>query len=102
MEMILNNRTLTAQEALQFGIANRLVPVESYLEEALILADQVASRAPLAVRAAKRMINQTYERTLSEGLAEEKQVFYNLFASQDQKEGMRAFIEKRQPSWKGR
>ena len=102
MEMILNNRTLTAQEALQFGIVNRLAPVESYLEEAFILADQVASRAPLAVRAAKRMINQTYERTLSEGLAEEKQVFYNLFASQDQKEGMRAFIEKRQPSWKGR
>ena len=102
MEMILNNRTLTAQEALQFGIVNRLAPVETYLEEALTLADQVASRAPLAVRAAKKLINQTFERTLAEGLAEEKQEFYNLFASQDQKEGMRAFIEKRQPSWKGR
>lgn len=102
MEMILNNRTLTAQEAFQFGLVNHIAPVETYLEEALKLADQVASRAPLAVRAAKKLINQTYERTLAEGLAEEKQEFYNLFASQDQKEGMQAFIEKRQPSWKGR
>ena len=102
MEMILNNRTLNAQEALQFGLVNRLVPVETYLEEALKLADEVASRAPLAIRAAKKMINQSYERTLSEGLIEEKQVFYNLFASEDQKEGMRAFVEKRKPEWKGR
>jgi enoyl-CoA hydratase len=102
MEMILNNRTLTAREALQFGLVNRLVPVESYLDEALKLAQQVASRAPLAVRAAKKMINQAYERVLAEGLAEEKQEFYNLFASEDQKEGMQAFIEKRQPEWKGR
>lgn len=102
MEMILNNRTLTAQEAFQFGLVNHIAPVKTYLEEALKLADQVASRAPLAVRAAKKLINQTYERTLAEGLAEEKQEFYNLFASQDQKEGMQAFIEKRQPSWKGR
>ena len=102
MEMILNNRTLSAQEAYQFGLVNRLVPVESYLEEAIQLADEIASRAPLAVRAAKRMVNQAYERTLSEGLAEEKQVFYNLFASEDQKEGMRAFVEKRKPQWKGR
>jgi enoyl-CoA hydratase len=102
MEMILNNRTLTAQEALQFGLVNRLAPVETFLEEALKLADEVASRAPLAVRASKKMINQAYERTLSEGLKEEKQEFYNLFASEDQKEGMRAFVEKRKPEWKGR
>lgn len=102
MEMILNNRTLTAQEALQFGLVNRLVPVETYLEEALKLADEVASRAPLAVRAAKKMINQSYERTLSDGLKEEKQEFYNLFASEDQQEGMRAFVEKRKPEWKGK
>jgi enoyl-CoA hydratase len=102
MEMILNNRTLTAQEALQFGLVNRLAPLETYLEEALKLADEVASRAPLAIRAAKKMINQSYERTLSEGLKEEKQEFYNLFASEDQKEGMRAFVEKRKPEWKGR
>lgn len=102
MEMILNNRTLTAQEALQFGLVNRLAPLETYLEEALKLADEVASRAPLAIRAAKKMINQSYERTLSEGLKEEKQEFYNLFASEDQKEGMQAFVEKRKPEWRGR
>ena len=102
MEMILNNRTLSAQEAYQFGLVNRVVPVEGYLEEAIKLADEIASRAPLAVRAAKKMINQSYERSLSEGLAEEKQAFYNLFASEDQKEGMKAFIEKRKPEWKGK
>jgi enoyl-CoA hydratase len=102
MEMILNNRTLTAQEAHQFGLVNRLVPVESYLVEALKLAEEVASRAPLAVRAAKKMINQSFERTLSDGIKEEKQVFYSLFASEDQKEGMRAFVEKRKPEWKGK
>ncbi|RPI95827.1 MAG: enoyl-CoA hydratase [Chloroflexi bacterium] len=101
MEMILNNRTLTAQEAYQFGVVNRLVPVEVYLDEALKLADEIASRAPLAVRAGKKMINQAFEQTLSEGLAAEKQEFYNLFASEDQKEGMRAFVEKRKPNWRG-
>jgi enoyl-CoA hydratase len=102
MEMILNNRTLTVQEAYQFGLVNRVVPVHAYLDEALKLSDEIASRAPLAIRAAKRMINQTYERTLADGLDEEKQVFYNLFASEDQKEGMQAFIEKRKPEWKGK
>ena len=102
MEMILNNRTLSAQEAYQFGLVNRVVAVESYLDEALQLAQEIASRAPLAIRAAKKMINQSYERTLSEGLAEEKQTFYNLFASEDQKEGMKAFLEKRKPEWKGK
>ncbi|MGZ9223713.1 MAG: enoyl-CoA hydratase-related protein [Anaerolineales bacterium] len=102
MEMILNDRRLTAQEAYQFGMVNRVVPVESYLDEALKLAEEIASRAPVAVRAAKKMINQAYERTLSEGLAVEKQEFYNLFATEDQREGMRAFVEKRQPDWKGK
>ncbi|HKY55868.1 MAG TPA: enoyl-CoA hydratase-related protein [Anaerolineales bacterium] len=102
MEMILNSRTLTAQEAHQFGLINRVVPVSDYLNEALNLAKEIASRAPLAVRAAKRMINQSYERFLSDGLAEEKQTFYNLFGSEDQKEGMKAFIEKRKPEWKGK
>jgi enoyl-CoA hydratase len=101
MEMILNNRTLSAQEAYQFGLVNRVVPVESYLDEALKLADEIASRPTLAVRAAKKLINQSYELSLAEGLAEEKQAFYKLFASQDQKEGMKAFIEKRKPEWKG-
>jgi len=102
MEMILNNRTLTAQEAYQFGMVNRVVPAEGYLEEALKLAEEMAGRAPVAVRVAKKMINQAFELSLSEGLAAEKQEFYNLFATQDQREGMQAFIEKRKPEWKGK
>jgi len=102
MEMILNDRRLSAQEAYQFGMLNRVVPVEGYLEEAFKLAEEIASRAPVAVRAAKKMINQAFERSLSEGLATEKQEFYNLFATEDQKEGMRAFVEKRKPEWKGK
>jgi enoyl-CoA hydratase len=102
MEMILNDRRFTAQEALQHGLVNRVVPVDEYLNEALKLADEIASRAPIAVRAAKKMVNQAYERTLSDGLAEEKQQFYNLFSTEDQKEGMQAFIEKRKPEWKGK
>lgn len=102
MEMILNDRRLTAQEAYQFGMVNRVVPVEGYVEEALKLAEEIASRAPVAVRVAKNMINQAFDMTLSNGLAEERQEFYSLFATEDQKEGMQAFIEKRKPEWKGR
>ncbi|MBI4760521.1 MAG: enoyl-CoA hydratase-related protein [Chloroflexota bacterium] len=102
MEMILNNRTLTAQEALQYGLVNRVAPASDYLNEALQLAEEIASRAPLAVRAAKKMINAAYELPLSEGLAAEKQAFYNLFDTADQKEGMQAFVEKRQPRWSGK
>ena len=102
MEMILNDRRLTAQEAYQFGMVNRVVPVDRYLEEALKLAEEIASRAPIAVQAAKKMVNQAFERNLAEGLVEEKQTFYNLFATEDQKEGMNAFAEKRKPEWKGK
>jgi enoyl-CoA hydratase len=102
MEMMLNNRTLAAQEALGFGLVNRLVPTERYLDEALKLAAEIAGRAPLAVRAAKKMNNQAYERTLADGLQAERQEFYNLFATEDQKEGMQAFVEKRKPNWKGK
>jgi enoyl-CoA hydratase len=102
MEMILNDRKLTAQEALQHGLVNRVVPVSDYLNEALKLAEEIASRAPLAVRAAKKMINASYESFLADGLAEEKQTFYNLFGTEDQKEGMQAFVEKRKAEWKGR
>src|SRR5512144_2020072 len=80
MEMILNNRTLTAQEAYQFGMVNRVMPVTEYLGTALQLAEEIAARAPLAARLAKKMINQAFEGTLSEGLAAEKQEFYDLFA----------------------
>jgi len=102
MEIILNDRKLNAQEALHYGLVNRVVPVGDCLNVAILLADEIASRAPLAVRAAKKMINASYEHFLTDGLAEEKQVFYNLFASEDQKEGMQAFIEKRKPNWMGK
>jgi len=101
MEMVLNNRTLGAQEALQFGLVNRVVPVERFLEEALLLAEEVAGRAPLAVRFGKQMVDKAFELSLTEALSAERQAFYMLFASEDQAEGMKAFIEKRKPSWKG-
>jgi enoyl-CoA hydratase len=101
MEMVLNNRTLTAEEAAQFGLVNRIVPVERCLDEALALAAEIAERAPLAVRLAKEAINQAFETSLTDGLADERRSFYLLFASQDQKEGMAAFIEKRKPQWRG-
>ncbi len=102
MEMILNNRTLSAEEARQFGLVNRVLPAEHMLDEALNLAAEIASRAPLAVRLAKEAVNQAFEGSLSEGLADERRLFYMLFASDDQKEGMRAFLEKRKADWKGK
>lgn len=102
MEMVVNNRTLTAAEALQFGLANRVVPVAGYLDAAVAFAEEVASRAPIAVRMAKDAVNAAFETALNEGLAVEKRNFYPLFATEDQKEGMRAFIEKRKPEWKGK
>jgi enoyl-CoA hydratase len=102
MEMILNDRRIDARQALQHGMVNRVVPVSDYLNEALKLAEEIASRAPLAARAAKKMVNYAYESLLAEGLVEEKQVFYNLFSTADQKEGMQAFVEKRPPIWTGK
>ena len=102
MEMVLNNRTLTAAEALQFGLVNRVVPVDRCLDEALALAAELAGRAPLAVRLAKEAVNKAFELPLSEALEAERRAFYMLFATQDQKEGMQAFIEKRKPNWQGK
>jgi enoyl-CoA hydratase len=99
MEMILNNRTLNAAEALQMGLVNRVIPVERYLDEAIALAQEIAGRAPLAVRLGKEAVNQAFETSLSEGLKWERRSFYYLFASADQKEGMAAFTEKRKPVW---
>ena len=101
MEMVLNNRTLSAQEAGQFGLVNRVVPVERYLDEALALANELAARAPLAIQLGKEAVNHAFESFLSDGLKDERRAFYYLFASEDQKEGMRAFAEKRSPEWKG-
>jgi enoyl-CoA hydratase len=102
MEMVINNRTLTASEAFQFGLVNRVVSVDRYLDEAVALAEEIASRAPLAVRMAKDAVNAAFETTLTEGLKAEKRNFYPLFSTEDQKEGMKAFVEKRKPNWKGK
>lgn len=102
MEVILNNRLLTPAETLHFGLVNRVVPAENCLEAAIQLAAEIAARAPLAVRLAKEAINNAYETSLSDGLADERRSLYFLFASADQKEGMQAFIQKRPPEWKGK
>ena len=101
MEMILNNRSLTAEEALGVGLINAVYPVEEYLEKTLALAREIAHRAPLAVQAAKKAINLAFEGSLTKGLQDEREIFYALFDSKDQQEGMAAFLEKREASWKG-
>ncbi len=101
MEMILNNRTLSAQEALAHGLINRVVPVEAYLDEALKLAGELAARAPLAIRLAKEAVLHAFDSFMADGIADERRSFYFLFSTEDQKEGMRAFAEKRKPAWKG-
>ena len=102
MEMVLNNRTLSAEEALQYGLVNRVVSVERYLDEALELASEIATRAPLAIQMGKEAVNHAFESFLEDGLADERRAFYFLFATEDQKEGMRAFVEKRSAQWNGK
>jgi enoyl-CoA hydratase len=102
MEIVLNDRRLAADEALRYGLVNRVVPKECYLEEAIRFAAQMAARAPLAVRLAKESINAVDEMSLQAGLAHERRLFYMLFATEDQKEGMDAFVNKRPANWQGR
>jgi enoyl-CoA hydratase len=102
MEMVLNGRRLTAEEALRAGLVSRVEPVERYLDEAIALAAQIAARAPLAVQLGKEAVNKAFELPLHEGLAYEQKLFYLLFGTEDQKEGMQAFREKRKPVWRGR
>ena len=102
MEMVLNNRTLSAQEALEFGLVNYVVPVEEHLDKALKLAKRISVRAPLALRQAKDAVNKAYELSLTEGLDFERRAFYFLFATEDQKEGMKAFTQKRSANWQGK
>jgi enoyl-CoA hydratase len=102
MEMILNGRVLTAEEALRTGMVNRVVEPERYLEEAIALAQQIADRAPLAVYTAKRLVNLAHEKPLAEGLEREGTAFHALFDGEDRKEGMTAFSEKRDAVWRGR
>ncbi len=102
MEMILTGRMITAQEALTWGLVNKVVPVEAYLEEAKDLAREIASKPPVAVRLAKEAVLKSFDTTIEGGLEYERRNFYLLFATDDQKEGMKAFGEKRKPEWRGR
>lgn len=102
MEMILTGRMITAQEAKAAGLVSRVVPVEAYLSEAQKLAREIATKSPVALRMAKEAVLQSFEGTLSGGVQYERNLFSMAFASEDQKEGMRAFIEKRRPDFKGK
>ncbi len=102
MEMVLLDRRLSAEEARQFGLVNHVYPVETYLDETLKLAKKLARQAPVAVRLGKEAVNKAFELSLREGLDFERRAFHLLFATEDQKEGMAAFIEKRRPNWQGK
>ncbi|MEX0737288.1 MAG: enoyl-CoA hydratase-related protein [Bacteroidota bacterium] len=102
MEMVLTGGMITAQEALQWGLINKVVPVEYYLQEAKNLAKEIAGKAPVAVKLAKESVLKAFDTTIEGGLEFERKNFYLLFSSEDQKEGMKAFVEKRKPEWKGR
>lgn len=101
MELILTGANLPAREALARGLISRLVAREETVPAALGLAAEIAALPPLAVRAAKEAVNRAFELSLEAGLEFERRNFFLLFASEDQTEGMRAFMEKRKPTWKG-
>ncbi len=101
MEVMLTGAPITADRAYQLGIVNKVVPSEMTIEVAKRMARQLAEKPPLAVRMAKEAVLKAFEAPLSEGLASERKSFYFLFASEDQKEGMHAFLEKRKGVFKG-
>lgn len=102
MELVLTGKFISALEADKLGLITRVVPEELYLSEAIKLAATIAEMSPIAVRMAKESVNRSYEGNLDDGLHFERKNFYMLFASEDQKEGMAAFIEKRKPIFKGK
>jgi enoyl-CoA hydratase len=102
MEVILAGRFLNAREALAYGLVNRVVPVEVYLKEAQALAAQVAQKGPIALQLAKEAVLKSYDASLTEGLFFERKNFYMLFSTEDQKEGMSAFVEKRKAEFRGK
>lgn len=102
MEMVLTGRTISADEAFQMGLVNHVVAREQVVERALKLAEAIAQMPPLAVRLAKESVLTALDTPLDVGLLHERRLFSLLFASDDQKEGMAAFLEKRPPTFKGR
>lgn len=102
MDMILTGRMMDATEAERSGLVARVLPVERLMEETLAAARQISSYGKLAVMAAREAVDRALETSLREGLIAERRAFFALFATEDQKEGMAAFIEKRTPEFKGR
>jgi enoyl-CoA hydratase len=102
MEMVLTGKMISADEAMRCGLVNKVVPAEYYLEEAKSLAKEIASKPPVAVRLAKEAVLKAFDTTIEGGLEFERKNFYLLFATDDQKEGMKAFVEKRKAEWKGK
>lgn len=102
MEMVLTGKFISADEAHAAGLINRVVPVELYMNEALKLAKDIAAQSPVAVRLAKESVLQAFNGSLDDGLVFERKNFYLLFAGEDQKEGMAAFVEKRAPNFTGK
>jgi enoyl-CoA hydratase len=102
MELILTGRHMPVREAEAHGLVSRVVASEQTLASALELAEQIAGMPPLAVMAAKEAVDRAFELSLEAGLEFERRNFFLLFASEDQKEGMAAFSEKRAPEWRGR
>jgi enoyl-CoA hydratase len=102
MELVLTGATLTAREAEAHGLVTRVVAASEVLPAALALAARVAAMPPIAVRAAKAAVNRAFEVSLEAGLEFERRSFYLLFDTEDAREGLAAFVEKRRPTWKGR
>ncbi|MDE3058499.1 MAG: enoyl-CoA hydratase/isomerase family protein [Bacteroidota bacterium] len=102
MEMVLSGAMITAEEAKQWGLAVKVVPNEYLLEEAKNLAKTIASKPPVALQLGKEAILKAFDTTIESGLEFERKNFYMLFSTEDQKEGMKAFVEKRKPEWKGK
>ncbi len=102
MDMHLTGRNMDAAEAERSGLVSRVVPAKSLLEEAKKAASKIAEKSLLSAMAAKEAVNRSYETTLREGLLFERRLFHSLFATEDQKEGMAAFLEKRTPQFRDR
>lgn len=102
MDMILTGRNMKAEEAEAAGLCARVVPADTLLEDAMKTAEAIAAMPPLAAIAAKEAVNASYEMTLAQGINYERRVFHGLFGTEDQKEGMAAFSEKRKGAFKGR
>ena len=100
MDLILTGRMMDAAEAERAGLVARVVPAASLMEEAMKVADTIATMSLPSVLAGKEAVNRAFETSLAEGVAFERRVFHALFATNDQKEGMNAFVEKRKPVWK--